>query len=287
MLPLGPDTMDILDAYNEVKLYNEIISLWGKPSKWYELAGHINSDWGELNLQSAIRGNSMFPLVHISFIDLGETIKVPDYLAGSTLSTPEFREAYKQAAVDIVRAAKPKYFSIGNEVNRWYHWHGDEDDDPNAFRHWVSLYHETYDAVKAVSPEAIVFCVFAREIVAQLEEADMNVLNMFDAQKIDMIVMTTYTNTAKREPGCIIRKNDLSCEMAFKSQPIHLPSHIPDDYFSSVLNYMPGKIIGFSEMSWPSDNGPFGGEELQAEFLMDILSRLTRDQDDVDLCFAM
>jgi len=40
-----------------------------------------------------------------------------------------------------VEASKPKYLSVGNEVNRWLEAYGLE--GPNGFENWVSLYEET------------------------------------------------------------------------------------------------------------------------------------------------
>ncbi|MGC8923569.1 MAG: hypothetical protein ACP5H8_01580 [Candidatus Micrarchaeia archaeon] len=55
------------------------------------------------------------------------------------------------------------------------------------------------------------------------------------------------------------------------------PSMIPDDYYSRAADYMPGKPFGFSEIAWPSLD-VFGGEEAQAEFIMQATRRLTMDR---------
>lgn len=70
--------------------------------------------------------------------------------------------------LDVVRASKPLYLSVGNEVNRWYEKYGANSSSPNGFQHFVTLYEEIYDAVKELSPETKVFCTFAREIVAEI-----------------------------------------------------------------------------------------------------------------------
>jgi hypothetical protein len=198
----------------------------------------------------------MFPIVNLSFIDAGMTLQIPPGIQGATLENPEWRKAYKQAALDVVRAAKPLYLSLGNEVNRWYERYGANDGDPNGFQNYVSLYGEIYDAVKKISPETQVFCTFAREMVSRNREADMNVLRMFDANKMDLLVLTSYPHAV---------------------QGVNRPSDIPDDYYSRLSEYMPSKPLGFSEVAWPSMEA-FGGEQGQADFLRELCGRLTRDK---------
>ncbi|MGC9057749.1 MAG: hypothetical protein ACP5H8_01585 [Candidatus Micrarchaeia archaeon] len=82
----------------------------------------------------------MFPIVHMSFMDNDLTLMVPPGMQNATLSNPKWRAAYKQAAIDVVKASHPKYLSLGNEVNRWYEKYGM--DGPNGFRNYVSLYEE-------------------------------------------------------------------------------------------------------------------------------------------------
>ncbi len=127
---------------------------------------------------------------------------------------------------------------------------------PNGFQHFVSLYEEVYDAVKEVSPETQVFCVFARESVATRREADLDVLRLFDPAKIDVLAFTSYPHAV---------------------EGITHPEEIPDDYYARVFAYFPEKAMGFSELGWPSHEA-FGGEQGQANFLIHCAHRLTADQ---------
>ena len=58
---------------------------------------------------------------------------------------------------------------------------------------------------------------------------------------------------------------------------INRPSDIPYDYYSSALQYMSGKSFGFSELVWSSLEF-FGGEQGQADFLLNVSSHLTIEQ---------
>ena len=253
VLPTLANNQSYDDAYNQAAQYSEFVQVWGRPTPFYELANDLSGDWGKIFVKQLIRDKGMFPIINLSFIGPGLTLITPPGIENATLSTPAWREAYKQAALDVVRAVHPLYLSLGNEVNRWYEEYGN--DGPNGFINYVSLYEETYDAVKSLSPETKVFCIFAREIVSKNREANLNVLNLFNPDKLDILVFTSY-------PYALGKTN---------------PSMIPDDYYSKAANYMPGKPFGFTEIAWPSLSA-LGGEQAQADFIINATGRLTLDR---------
>jgi len=253
VLPIPAQGQSFDDAYAQTARYSEFVPVWGRPTPFYNLASDLSGSWGQTFVEQSTRGKQMFPLIHLSFMGAGMTLAKPPGMESATLSDPTWRAAYKQAALDVVRAARPRYLSLGNEVNRWYEKYGAE--GPNGFKQFVSLYEETYDAVKTVSPETKVFCVFAREIVDENREADLQVLTLFNASKMDLLVFTSYPHSLGRTS----------------------PSMIPDDYYSNAAEYMPGKPFGFSEIAWPSMQA-FGGEQAQADFIAQATGRLTRDR---------
>ncbi|MBE0480004.1 MAG: hypothetical protein IBX68_03390, partial [Dehalococcoidia bacterium] len=222
VLPVPRDGQSFEDCYRQAADNAEFVPVWGRPTPFYGLADELNGSWGRVFVEQYTRGSGMFPLVHLSFIDAGITLKAPPGLAGATLSDASWREVYKQAALDVVRAARPLYLSLGNEVNRWYEKHGDDSGNPDGFQHFVSLYNELYDAVKQVSPDTRVFCTFAREIISENREADLDVLRMFDAERLDLLVFTSYPYAVRY---------------------IDQPGDIPDDYYARALSYLPGKAL--------------------------------------------
>jgi len=256
VLPIPGDNQSFEDAYAQSAQYSDFSPVWGRPSPFYNFAGDLSTDWGKTFVERYIRGNGMFPLIQLSFIGQGMTLSTPPNIKDASLSNPAWREAYKQAVIDVVKASHPLYLSIGNEVNRWYEKYGAKEGDPNGFQHYVSLYYEIYDAVKAISPGTKVFCTFAREIVSENREADLNVLTMFNSDKVDVLVFTSYP---------------------YAVRGINRPSDLPDDYYSKASNYMPDKPFGFSELGWPSSS-IFGGEQAQADFISQVVERLTRSR---------
>jgi hypothetical protein len=253
VLPTAAKGQSFDNAYAQAARYSEFVPVWGKPTPFYNLASDLSGSWGQTFVKQLIRGNGMFPILHLSFIGSGVTLAKPPGMENATLSDPAWRSAYKQAALDVVKASQPRYLSLGNEVNRWYEKYGE--DGPNGFKNYVSLYEEIYDEVKKLSPETKVFCVFAREIVSENREANLEVLRLFNPNKMDLLVFTSY-------PYALGKTN---------------PSKIPDDYYSKAANYMPGKPFGFSEIAWASLDA-LGGEQAQANFIVQATTRLTRDR---------
>jgi hypothetical protein len=244
-LPTPGEGQGFDEVYASASDSCDVVPIWGRPSPFWEKAMDLGGSWGETFVEQLTRGNGMAPLVHFSFIGEDLTLSAPPG-TGYTLSDAEWRLMYKRAVVETVEASRPRYLSVGNEVNRWYENYGL--DGANGFTHWVSLYEEIYDEVKELSSETTVFCTFSREIVSENREAEMSVLDLFDPEKLDMLVLTSYPHSV---------------------QGVNRPGDIPSDYYSRVAERMPGKPFGFSEIAWPSMDA-FGGEEAQAEFIASI-----------------
>lgn len=254
VLPNPAEGQDWEGAYAQAAQYSEFVPVWGRPDPFYTLPDALGGDWGRTFVEGYIRSNGMFPIVHLSFFGTGVVLITPPGLESATLSTPAWRQAYTQAALDVVQAARPLYLSLGNEVNRWFEKYGAGDADPNGFQHYVSLYEETYEAVKRLSPATRVFCTFAREIQMEFREADLGVLDRFNPDKLDLLVLTSYP---------------------YAVQSINKPSDIPLDYYTRASDRFPGKPFGFSELGWPA-RVEFGGEQGQADFLTLAAGALTR-----------
>jgi hypothetical protein len=254
-LPFPSTGQSFNQVYQEASQTVEFAPIWGRPTPFYGLAEELNGSWGETFIENYTRGNGMFPLIHTSFIGYNLSLKTPPGMYDVTLDDPEWRQAYKKAIVDIVLVTKPLYVSLGNEVNRWYEKYGANESSSNGFQHYVSLYEEIYDIIKIISPKTKVFCTFAREIVSEFREADLNVLELFNPDKIDILMFTSYPYAVKG---------------------INNPEDIPNNYYKKAFEYFPNKQFGFSEIAWPSLED-FGGEQGQADFITYITSRLTVD----------
>jgi len=278
VLPLPAEGQQIDEAYAHAGQYIDFAPVWASgigASDYADYAQKLTGLAGNLFVDQLIRGNGMFPIIHFSFIDKDQSsgnliLKTLEGIEGTTLRDKQFGNAYKQAILDALVAVSPLYLSAGNEVNRWYEEYGT--DGPNGFQHFVSLYEEIYDSVKQLSPKTNVFCTFSREVVSELRKADLSVLSLFDPNKLDILVFTSYPHSVRKD----VQGNMLS-------EPFNRPLDIPNDYYSRAYDYidMANKPFGFSEVSWPSTD-EVGGENAQAIVIDQVAGRLTRDQD-VDL----
>ncbi len=161
------------------------------------------------------------------------------------------RAKFQQAAVEIARQYSPQYLALGVEVNSYY------ERGPSDFDRFVSLYAETYDAVKAVSPTTKVFTIF------QYERLRGGQFFSGDGQK------PTQWDLLERFVGRL----DLA---AFTTYPFLLyasPTDLPANYYSEIAKHT-SLPVAFTEIGWPSEplgpapNSPFGGsDEEQAAFV--------------------
>jgi len=253
LLPIPAQGQSFEDAYLQASQYSEFVPVWGKPSPFYNLANDLKGEWGQFFVQDLVRNRGMFPIIHLSFFGSGLSLVIPPGIENASLSDVTWRSEYKKAVLDVIKTVRPVYLSIGNEVNRWYEKYGLE--GPNGFYYFISLYEEIYDEAKKLCPEIKLFCIFAREIVSENREADLEVLHLFNPDKMDLLIFTSYPY----------------------SLGITNPLLIPDDYYSRILEYMPGKAFGFSEVAWTSLK-EFGGEQSQAEFITQLVNRLTKER---------
>ncbi len=179
----------------------------------------------------------LVPVIEVNFFDqdTGELLR--------PLNTTN-RSAYKTTAVEFTQKYQPPYFGIGVEIDTFYR------KNPSEFDNFVSLFNETYDAIKAVSPETRVFTTFQLErmrglrggIFGGTNNSSKNNWALLDKlSKADLIAFTTY-------PGLIYKD----------------PADIPADYYTSIRKYT-DKPIAFTEMGWSSSAGIKGWESSEAE----------------------
>src|SRR3989338_3346983 len=124
--------------------------------------------------------------------DRGRLVNLPDELRGRDFSDAGVRAAFIAYAKYLAFNYKPAYLALGVEVDMFYVRRGD-----GAFRNFVSLYFEAYDAAKAVSPDTLVFPVFQYEDmlgILNTGEATLpawSLVNRFEP-KIDMLAVTSF-----------------------------------------------------------------------------------------------
>jgi hypothetical protein len=143
-----------------------------------------------------------------------EFMGLPSELADGNFGTPEIRSAFKNYAVRIAREFQPRYLGLASEINTYMDAH------PDDVENYISLYNETYGAIKAESPETQVFVTFQWD--------DLNNLGMF--QEGGAPYKTNWAQIEAFEPNLDIWA--ISSYLCFFFDEV---SEVPSNYYTSLL----------------------------------------------------
>jgi hypothetical protein len=241
----NPSAGDWLNLYETLPETGELLGVYTNWADSPETAGEIPE------VVSTVFGFAQrygfTPLVALGFHR-----DVPEGGLEPTLSwtNPDDRGQFRQVAVAIARQYRPKHLALGVEVNRYYEY------DPAGFDDFVAAYAETYDAIKAVSPQTLVFPIFQLEITkgggyltGQAHQPQWDLLDRF-GERLDLAAFTTYP---------------------FFDYPS--PADLPEDYYAEIAAHTT-RPLAFTEIGWPSaplapapDSEYGGSEEEQAAFV--------------------
>ncbi len=150
---------------------------------------------------------------------------------------------------------KPPYLFLGNETNSYWLISTQQEWDA-----WISVFEESYAAIKSVSPDTMVYTVFMYEKMQGLgANAGFSNPNHMDlildhtaGGMIDAIGFTTYP---------FLHYDSLA--------------ELPANYYDDISNFWTGPVI-FTEIGWLSaPSGPYpGGLTDQADFVSTFLDRV-------------
>ncbi|MGQ9506781.1 MAG: hypothetical protein ACUVTB_02835 [Candidatus Bathycorpusculaceae bacterium] len=246
------------EIYGTAGSVAEVMNLWFTNVPWYNTTEHLKKSETQ-GLLWLINSSGLTPIFELNFwtIESGKVVlQVPPYMNSTTtnLGTLALRQLWIEQAVNVSREYHPKYFCIGNEVDTYY-WNCSQED----FDNYVSLVSETYDGIKAVSPDTKVFVVFRLDTVDSYD--GWSLIEKFDKNKIDLFGFTSYPYMFGYPGAAWYEK----------------PSDMPSDYYTRIIDYTGDKPIVFSEIGWTSSALLRGGsEQEQVEFLLWFLEH-TKD----------
>ncbi|MBX5329350.1 MAG: glycosyl hydrolase 53 family protein [Candidatus Bathyarchaeota archaeon] len=256
--PTWEQNVTLEEVYRTAGSVADVMNLWFVNVPWYNTTEHLKKPETQ-GLLGLINSSGLTPIFQLNFwiIEGGKVVlQIPPYMNSTVtnLGTFELRQLWIEQAVNISRDYHPQYFCIGNEVDTYY-WNCSQED----FDNYVSLVSETYDGIKAVSPETKVFMVFRLDTIDSYN--GWFLIEKFDKNKIDLFGFTSYPYMLGY-PGT-----------AWYEQP----SDMPPDYYTRIMNYTGDKPIVFSEIGWTSSELLRGGsEQEQVEFLLWFLEH-TKD----------
>ncbi|MBC8505434.1 MAG: hypothetical protein ISR58_01195 [Anaerolineales bacterium] len=96
----------------------------------------------------------IFVIDPLNGLDRRQFSALPLKLEGGDFSTSGVRAAFKNYAITLMQEFHPRYIGLASEINTYADAH------PDDFSNFVSLYQETYAAIKDASPETQVFVTF-------------------------------------------------------------------------------------------------------------------------------
>ena len=150
-----------------------------------------------INAQTLARANnleSIYVIDPLNGLNRREFSGLPADWSDANFSTPEVRSAYKNFTLRVLREFKPQYLGLASEINSYAEAY------PEDFPNFLSLYRETYAAVKAESPGTKVFVTFQWEQLNNLVsiegqgtpyEIKWEQIEVFEPQ-LDLWVISSY-----------------------------------------------------------------------------------------------
>jgi hypothetical protein len=161
-------------------------------------------------------GNGLEPIFVVdplNGLNRQEFIGLPSELADGNFGTPKIRSAFKNYALRLVREFNPRYIGLASEINTYMDAH------PDDVENYLSLYRETYAAIKAEAPETKVFVTFQWD--------DLNNLGFFN--------QGTEYETKWEQIEIFEPQLDLWVISSYLCFFFDHASDVPDDYYTTLL----------------------------------------------------
>ncbi len=180
----------------------------------------------------------------------------------NTWSNTRTRDEFRRMVVEYCQTHQPRFVYLGNETN-FYYVSLRLPAEQSQWDDWVSHFVECYDAIKAVSPQTIVFTVFQLEKMRGLgaragwkHAPHWHLISDFGT-RLDAVGFTTYPH------------------VEFGS-----PAEVPANYYTDIAEHWSGPVI-FTEISWPADpaNPPYAGSDAKQSDWIERFFDLTANVD--------
>ncbi len=177
------------------------------------------------------------------------------FLWEASFQNQDVREAYTNFTLWIIQEFQPQYIGLASEINTYLDAH------PDDVEYYMSLYEETYDLIKAESPETQVFVTFQWD--------DLN--NMFPAAAEGRPrYQINWEQVEAFEP-----RLDLWVISSYPYFAFPSGEEIPADYYTPLLERT-NKPVAVAEGGWSSRPvGPAPGDpESQVAYLRAVDDQL-------------
>ena len=259
--PTPPD-VDLLSGWNIYRAIGEHgdVVLIQQPVAWDEFREGTD---GESKKMEDIRNQvhmawqngleAIFVVDPLNGMNRTQFSGLPPDLAGADFSHPVVRSAFQNYALRIAEDFRPRYLGLASEINTYV------DAFPEDFPNFLSLYRDTYEKIKTVSPETQVFVTFQWEDLNNLD-----VLGEGRGARVKWELIEAF------EPEL-----DLWAISSYPFAAFDTAADIPQEYYTPLLTRT-GKPLAVAEGGFGSvDIPPFHGTpEDQILYLNAIHTRI-------------
>lgn len=187
-------TFRAIGEHGDVVLFQENIP-------WEDFVSEVDAESKKItdmkNAQSLALGNnldSIYVVDPLNGLNRREFAGLPKDWGAADFSTPQVRQAFLNFTLRVVREFHPRYLGLASEINTY------ADAFPADFSNFLSLYRETYAAIKTESPETLVFVTFQWEDLNNLggfgegrnpHQTNWDQIEVFEPQ-LDVWVISSY-----------------------------------------------------------------------------------------------
>lgn len=198
--------MDSLFAHYRAMSENADVVLVQESIPWLDFVNGIQVQSTKIDdmrnarkLAEAHNLDSIYIVDPLNGLNRREFTGVPEGWQAS-FANPRVRAAYKNFSLRVLREFQPRYLGLGSEINTYMEAY------PQDVEHLISLYRETYAAIKAESPETQVFITFQWEQLNNLAgdglsgtpyQIKWEYIEIFEPQ-LDLWVISSYPFVAFR-----------------------------------------------------------------------------------------
>lgn len=236
-----------LGEHADVSLVQEAIP-WAEFAKGVDVESQKITDMqNNRKLADAHNLDSIYIVDPLNGLNRREFAALPQGWEAS-FANPDARAAFKNFTLRVLREFKPRYMGLASEINTYMEAY------PNDAPNFLSLYRETYAAIKAEAPETQVFVTFQWDQLNSLpgeRKIKWEQIEIFEPQ-LDLWVISSY-------PFAVYRTG----------------AEIPADYYTPLLDRT-AKPLAIAEggfVSKPTQNLP-GTPQDQLDYLNAVHAQL-------------
>jgi hypothetical protein len=243
--PTSPDVnfLSVLSTFHAIGEHGDVV-LIQPPVPWDDFRNGIDGKskglddiHNQVNLAWYNGLDAIFVVDPLNGLNRREFAGLPPDLAGADFSNPVVRAAFQNFALRIAKDFHPRYLGLASEINTY------ADAFPHDFPNFLSLYRETYQKIKAESPDTQVFVTFQWEDI-----------NNYDVTGAGRGATTKWEEIEAFEPDL-----DLWAISSYPFVAFSSAADIPDDYYSPLLERTKKPLAvaegGFGSVYMPPAHG--------------------------------